>query len=222
VDVGKILEALAKPEGIIAFLVLIAPGFVAIRTIELRISGEQRKASDAIIDILLFSIVTDLIWGVILHAFRIEQWTSLSLWLLLPGLIAFVFLTPIGLVFAYVAGRKMLARPGVAMDMEPKPWGWVFNEYLQEPVQIVLTLTDGRRVGGLWQDPSYASGYPADEQIFFSEVYSVDGATGELIAPIPHHRGILVDKTIIEYVEFFDADRPFAQPKAASAKEPKP
>jgi hypothetical protein len=220
VDFGKLLEALTKPEGIIAFLVLIAPGFIAIRTIELRISGEQRKASDAIIDILLFSIVTDLIWGVILRTAGVQQWTALPLWILVPGLIAFVFATPIGLVFAYVYLRKMLARPGIAMDMEPKPWGWVFNEYLQEPVQIVLTLKDGKRVGGLWQDPSYASGYPADEQIFFSEVYSVD-ETGALIARIPHHRGILVDKTIVDYVEFFDTARPMAEPKATPADEPK-
>jgi hypothetical protein len=86
-----------------------------------------------------------------------------------------------------------------------------FKEHFKEAKQVAFTLQDGRRFGDLWQEPCFASSYPSDEQIFIGEVYYVDQVTGQLIEKIPNHAGLLVDKSTIDFVEFFDIERPMAE-----------
>jgi len=219
-DFTPILNTLMSPNGIIAFLILIAPGFIAIRVMELRVPGERRNAGDAVIDIVLFSVLTDIIWGLALSALGAGPLTRWPLWLQVVGLVGIVFVTPTAAALLYLKFRKWLARPGGAIDLNPKPWDWAFNEYFTEAVQIVMTLSDGRRIGGLWQKPCFASSYPAAEQIFLSEIFSIDESTGQLVEKIPHHRGILVDKATVDFVEFFDYGRPFARTEGSICTAP--
>lgn len=207
----KLLEFLLQPAGAILFMLLVVPGFIALRTVESLIPGEKTKAGEAAVDIIVFSALNDGFWAIVLIIFGLQPWITS-----LPGLAQgtilaiVVFLSPIGFGIAYVNLRKKIARPGSFVHPVLKPWDWVFGDYFQETKQIVFTLSDGRRFGGLWVKPCFASSYPAKEQIFISQVFNVDQVTGQLIDPIPDHEGLVVDKDTVQVVEFFDKDRPFA------------
>lgn len=193
---------------------LVVPGFIALRTLESRVAGEKMKAGEALIDIVVFSALNDGIWAVILAALGVKDFSAVSGWGLLVLLVLVVLISPIGLAISYQAIRNALSGPSGTIHLMPKPWDWIFKEHVTEPKQIVFTLQDGRRFGGIWQEPCFASSHPSDEQIFISEVYNVDQVTGQLIDKIPHHAGLLVDKSTIDFIEFFDIDRPMAEMKA--------
>jgi hypothetical protein len=215
----KLLDALSSPGGALAFLVLIAPGFVALRTMEMLISSERRKAADAIIDIVLFSVVTDTIWGFLLSFAHVRSLTQVPLGVQVALLVLIVFVTPVALTMLYVRVRRWLTERRGGIDLEAKPWDLAFHRYFaNDPVQIVLTLAGGRKIGGFYQKPSAASGFPVPEQLYIKDVYSVDETSGRLIGRIENHRGLLVDKSSVETIEFFDFARPYAEDSAAATE----
>lgn len=205
-----LLDFLKKPDGAILFMLLVVPGFLALRTMESRIAGERVKAGEAAIDIIVFSALNDGLWAIWLFALGVRNFRDLPTASEVVILVLVVFPSPIALALIYEYLRKKASGPRGLVHPVPKPWDWLFGDYISTPKQIIFTLSDGRRFGGLWQDPCFSSSHPYEEQIFISEVYNVDQNTGQLIDRIPHHCGLLVDKSTIDLIEIFDEHRPFA------------
>ena len=212
-----LLDFLLKPEGAMLFMLLVVPGFVSLRFYENRVAGERRKAGEAIVDIIIFSAVNDGVWAVGLYLFGVRDLSRMPAVGLFILVVFVVVLSPIILAFVFEGIQKRFSGPSGLIHPTTKPWDWMFQDRIKSPVQIVFTLSDGRRFGGYWQQPCFASSYPSDEQVFLGEVYNVDQTTGQLIDKIPNHCGILVDKSTIDFIEIFDYDRPFAKNAGAQS-----
>jgi hypothetical protein len=67
---------------------------------------------------------------------------------------------------------------------------------------VLVTLTDGSRVGAGWGANSFASWFPHEEDIYFEVVYSLleDGSFGD---PVPLSAGILLKRADIRSLELF-------------------
>ena len=53
-----------------------------------------------------------------------------------------------------------------------KPWDYVFSR--RQAYWVIVHLRDGRKIGGRFDRKSFASSYPADEQIYIEEVWRLD------------------------------------------------
>jgi uncharacterized protein DUF6338 len=54
----------------------------------------------------------------------------------------------------------------------PTSWDYVFSKRNEE--WVIVHLKDGRTIGGLFASKSFASSYPAKEQIYIEDVWKLD------------------------------------------------
>ena len=199
-DATSILDVLTNVQTLIAFITFIVPGFISLRVYEALRGGERRNVNDAIIDVVVYSFATDIVW-VPLVAHLVGIWVG---WFVAVSLLGFVlFPGLLAVVWYSVQGR--LAKGGVIADPTPKPWDKFFLRVAKEGLQlgVIVTLTDGRKIGGRYVDPGFVSSYPADEQIHVGETWLLD-VDGAFVQRIAGSYGFLVDKKDCTTIEFFD------------------
>lgn len=80
----------------------------------------------------------------------------------------------------------------------PTAWDYFFSQ--QEPVWLIVTLKSGKTVYGVFSKHSFASSDPDERDIYIEKVYSL--ADDETWIEDKHSRGILIDKSEIETIEF--------------------
>ncbi len=89
----------------------------------------------------------------------------------------------------------------------PKAWDFFFTGLSKkgEAVAIVLTLTDGRRIGGIWAETPFASSYPADEDLLITVPCVIDQESGHMLERIEGAKGLLVKRADIVTIEAYNA-----------------
>jgi hypothetical protein len=188
---------------LVAFLVFIVPGFASLRTYEALRGGERQPAKDAIIDIVILGFFSDIVAVPILLActlianapLRIATICSMAV-LTLGGL-------PVLIGVSWYQLHKRLARAGAVAHPTLKPWDDIFTRIVRDKLQIgvILSLHDGRKLGGRYVDPGFASEYPADEQILIGESWEIDQDTGKFKQKADGTFGLLIDKRDVLTVE---------------------
>jgi len=200
------VDLLTRGETIVAFLIFIVPGFISLRTYEVIRGGEPRKINESLIDVVIYSFATDVLWAALFYLGSIilpSQAQAVASVLALPiALIA----TPIVLAWAWWKLQRRLARSGAIADPTAKPWDKIFNRVVSEKrdVGLILTLPDGRKLGGRYVDPGFASSYPADEQLLVGETWKLNQETGAFEARVVGTYGFLIDKKDVLTIEFVD------------------
>ncbi|MFQ5675437.1 MAG: DUF6338 family protein, partial [bacterium] len=81
-----------------------------------------------------------------------------------------------------------------------KPWDYVFSK--RKSYWVIIHLKSGRQIGGQFGKKSFASSFPAEEQIFLQEVWELDEEE-KFIKPIERSGGIIVLSDEILAIEFF-------------------
>lgn len=96
-----------------------------------------------------------------------------------------------------VATRKFQR---IIINPIPRAWDYFFG--LGQDRFMLIHLKDGSLVGGVYHVKSFASSYPAPEDIYLQEVWRVD-EQGAFIEKIPQSIGMLVTRDLIEYIEMY-------------------
>jgi hypothetical protein len=201
--VESVLAVFQHIESFLAFLFFIAPGFISLRAYEMRRTGEGRRVNEALVDVVVYSFVSDILWIPVFEAVSYVP-------NLLVRTIGFV-LSALGfLVTAIYVGRgwysvqAKLARSGAIADPIAKPWDKFFGGVGREKqLGIVLTLPDGRKLGGRY-GPGFASSYPADEQLHVGETWRIGQTSGIFEERVEGSLGFIIDMKDVLTVEFFD------------------
>jgi hypothetical protein len=68
---------------------------------------------------------------------------------------------------------------------------------------MLVHLKDGRTVGGLYDEDSFASSYPESEDLYLQEVWKLN-EQGGFIEKVPNTRGLLINYEGIEFIELFE------------------
>lgn len=198
-ELAKLLEVFKDASSVLTFVVLIIPGFISLATYGLFVPGEQRKSVDSIIDILVYSFFNDVVC--------FAAGTLLLLKYSAPGPTAFIIFgltallaTPVAWPIVYVFVIKNISKRMRIVNPIPKPWDHFFQK--KPLVRVVIHLTDGRLVGGVYQEPGYTSSFPADEQIYLPEVWNLD-ERGAFVDEVKDTQGIIVSGKDIMALEFF-------------------
>jgi hypothetical protein len=80
--------------------------------------------------------------------------------------VLFDVVAPVLIGWYMVDMREALSRNGFILSSWPKAWDAFYNRFRKTPVALVITLSNGRKVGGFWAEDPIASSFPADEDVF--------------------------------------------------------
>ncbi|MHB9148349.1 MAG: DUF6338 family protein [Candidatus Amoebophilus sp.] len=184
----------------IAFTILFLPGFVSIKVYDLLIANEPRDFSKSVLEAVAYSTIN-------LAALSWFIWPLLAFHIyisypLLFGLAAFVilFLCPALWPILYIKLIKSKWLAGRIIDPVKRPWDWFFNQ--KQPVWVIVTLTDGRKIGGIFFDKSYVSSYPLPEQIYLEEAWELD-ENNRFKQAAKGTKGVIIIGKDISTLEFF-------------------
>lgn len=183
----------------IVFLVLFLPGFISIKIYDLLIANEPRDFSKSLLEVIAystlnFSALSWLIWPLLaLHVYGTHPfWFGLACLLIL---LVFPAIWPI--FYIKLVKSKWLSQ--YVIDPVKRPWDWFFNQ--KQPVWVIVTLTDGRKIGGLFAEKSYASSYPLPEQIYLEEIWRLD-ENGQFKEAVKGSKGVIIIGKDISTLEF--------------------
>lgn len=189
---------------VIAIILFIIPGFITDRIIALTIPRAKRESTEIILTAITFSCINYAIfsWLILLMIFtvRYETWFIFS-WLVI------LLLGPIieGFAFNWLVNSKLYRKIFSLLKLKnirliPKSWDYQFGK--EEPYWILITLKDGNKIGGFFGTHSFASSFPAEEDLYIEELWEID-EEGRFEQPIENSGGCLVRRNDINFIEFF-------------------
>lgn len=201
-EVADGLSFFASSAGEWRFFALLFPGIIALAVHDLRVPGERRKWGDMGIALVAYSVLIDVFSATYLKLFPIAP--TDSAYVIAFGIIGDI-LVPVAFGWFVVDLREWLARRGIILPAVAKAWDEFFNRVNGHPVALVLTLSDGRKIGGFWDEEPFASSYPHDEDLLITIPAIIDQESGRFLRCADAHKGLLVKRDDIITIEAFDA-----------------
>jgi hypothetical protein len=182
------------------FLIFFVPGFVSMKVYDLLVAGDKRDFSKSTLEVFAYGAINlallfPLIWLVLYY--RLYN-THPMLFAVFTTLVLLVM--PIFWPWVYV--KKVVVHPKLArliVSPNKRPWDFFFSK--KEEAWVIVTLKNGRKIGGIYSGNSFASSFPLPEQIYLEKIWKLNKA-GEFIEPIERSKGVIIIKDILT-VEFF-------------------
>jgi hypothetical protein len=188
----------------VAFLV---PGFIWESVLSLFLRRRDDRADRAWVRFLTLSAFNYALWSWLIYLLFVragvlaEPWMAALAWffMLLVSPVAFGVAT--GLLSQRAVVRRLLARYGVyTVHPVPTAWDYVFSHSTGS--WVLVTLTDGSTVAGVFSARSFASSDAAERDLFLERLYKVedDGPW----QPVPMNRGVWIQGEAIRAIEFLE------------------
>jgi hypothetical protein len=204
----------ASRDALIIFILFFIPGFLVDQIVHRRYTPQRRDTTEVILTIGAWALLNYALWTPILIPLVIHAGTEgygrylrAHIVVLALLVVAIAILAPIveaiivGRLFASGWIKRLFAEVlGVRIQPIPKGWDYVFSQ--NRPYLALITLTDGTKFGAAFGSKSFASSYPAEEDIYFEVVYSID-ETGQFGMPAPLSAGLLLKRADIRSMELF-------------------
>lgn len=185
---------------LLIFIAFVIPGFLSMKIYSVLHPSVQLDTSKTIVEVVSYSCVNYAIWFVPIY--HVEK----SSFQISHGILYFVFylivlfVSPIILTvfFVWMRSWKWLCR------LLPHPTGraWDYFFGLKEPAWVVVTLKDGKKIGGKYSSDSFSSSTPNPEQLYLEETWEIN-ADGGFEKARTDTMGILILSKEIESIEFF-------------------
>lgn len=180
-------------------LVFFLPGFVSLKVYDLLVPNEKRNFSDDFLEAIGYSILNlSLLVFLLVPALHFGWYENIWVFCTLAFLTLLVFPIIWPILFWIITKNKFFSKWFVSPVR--RPWDWVF--FRLKPTWVVVHLHDGRRIGGIWDQESYASSFPIKEQIYLEQVWKLD-EHGIFEKPIEDSKGVIILGQDISSVEFF-------------------
>jgi len=187
-------------EKLILFTIFFIPGFISIKVYDLLMPGERRNFSDSLFQVIAYSIFNFVIFFWLIYIIYAKELAveNTGLFVFLVFLIIFIF--PIFLPIILLRITKLSFISKYIIHPIQKPWDYIFGK--REALWVVIHLKDGRKIGGRYDTESFASYFPAEEQIYLQEVWRLNDRDG-FKEPIERTSGIIILKDEMAMIEFF-------------------
>ena len=189
---------------LVLFLAFFIPGFISLKVYDLLVPGERRDFSKSFPEAVAYSALNyaALSWLVDLILSGNFYDDHKTYYFLSLFLIMFVIPVLWPFVFLKLSSWAPIAKHVVRHPF-PEPWDYVFGR--REISWVIVHLKDGRRIGGKFGIDSFASSYPAGEQVYLEEVWELD-EKGRFIKAIDRSRGVIILGEDLVAVEFFSIE----------------
>lgn len=183
------------------FVAFVIPGFVSLKAYELLFLSAPKDSASQLIDAVAYSCLNyAILFPVIYYVNANQVAVSHPLWF---GLFCFVvlFISPIFWVCSLRAIRHSSLLQRWLPHPTAKPWDYVFGN--RKPYWVIVTLKDGKKLGGKYGYKSFSSSGQSKEQLYFEETWEIN-ADGGFERPRETSAGTLIVSADIESIEFFD------------------
>jgi hypothetical protein len=192
---------IGQTDKLILFLILFIPGFISIKIYDLMVPGERRDFSSSVFEAIAYSAFNfaALSWLIIIiHSGDFPDSHKI---MYIVFLFLIIFIVPI--IWPILLFKLLTSAFLGKYVIHPiqKPWDFVFGK--GESSWVIVHLKNGEKIGGRFEDESFASSSPAEEQIYIEEVWELD-ENAKFIRPLARSKGMIILKDEILGVEFFE------------------
>ena len=182
------------------FLIFSIPGFVSLKVYDLLIPGERRDFSKSLFEVIAYSALNFALLSWLIILIHSRGFYGQHPVLYFGSLFLILFIFPAIWPFAYFKVSSWSIISKRLIHPIPKPWDYVFGK--RQSFWVIVHLKDQRRIGGRFDTNSFASSYPAKEQIYLEEVWQLD-EKGNFVKPFDRSKGIVILGDEIVALEFF-------------------
>jgi hypothetical protein len=186
---------------LVLFIAFVVPGFISLKAYELLAPRATKDSAQQLIDAVAYSSINYaiLLWPI----YEIEHGSVRSSWP--SAYVAFyvfvLLVAPVSWACLLRWARTTQFVQGTLPHPTGKPWDYVFSQ--RKRYWIIVTLKDGKKIGGLYDAESFASSTPEPEQLYLQEHWVVND-DGGLERQRTDTAGILILSAEILTVEFFN------------------
>jgi hypothetical protein len=193
---------------VLILLVFLVPGFIASRVLTLAFPREEPSEGRMVIEAIALSCFN---YGLLSWLFVLawkEGWLDDPSVLALLAVLA-LFVSPVVLGFFLIWASDSpwvasLRRRFRLTHPVPKAWDYFFRQGV--PCWVVATLRDGRIVAGLYGGDSFASSYPASEDIYLERLCRLS-PDGKMIGLADYSLGGIIRMENVELLEFYEFNK---------------
>ena len=158
-------------------------------------------------NLLSYVTLTSIYYAVLLpsfpYLFTLIGWSLFFAWFGVIIIGPALFGAALGLAAYYELFRKSLRKFKInPIHAVPSSWDWIFGSVRHDSVWIIVTLTDGTKLSGVWGGKSFASTDPGERDIYIERLWDV--ADDGVWSRRDRDQGALIVAKEIRYVEFFD------------------
>ena len=190
-----------EADKLVLFIAFVIPGFISLKAYSMLVPSEQKDSGGKLIDAIAYSCINyALLSPLILYVESNNVLQDSPNWRLLY--VCFVlFIFPVTLSVLWLLIRRTRYILKIAPHPILKPWDYLFSK--RESYWIKVTLKSGEVIGGKYHDKSFASSFPAQEQIYLEESWIIDKEDGGFKRPKNRSEGVMVMSEELAYVELF-------------------
>jgi hypothetical protein len=182
-------------KSIALFFILFVPGFISMKVYDMLVPREERDYAKTIYAIIAYSVFNLALIYPLLGIIQKHIWAWYLCIFALPVLTAYLF-------FKVITSGWLNRLTKEVQEPILTPWDWVFRK--KKPYWVIVRLKDGSRIGGVYSEGSYASKYPAKEQIYLEKVYTLDD-NDDFVEMIPGSAGMIIFGEEILAVELYSS-----------------
>lgn len=175
------------------------PGFIAIKVYELLSPSKQVDTSKQVIDAISYSCLnyTILLWPIFTVESSGLRESHPQIYILFY--MAVLFIAPVLLVLFWKYLRELDWLQKFVPHPTQKPWDFVFAQ--RKTYWVIVTLKNGKKIGGMYGPNSFASSSPSEEQIYLEEQWILN-EDGGFCRKVEQTSGIIILSSEIRSVEF--------------------
>lgn len=190
---------LFQVDKLILFILFFIPGFISIKVWRLLKPADIVEPLTNILEAISYSCVNYAILFPLL-IFLLNDLTEFS-WVKGVLMIIVLFICPIiwPILYSWFVDSSFLQ--GRIKHPIPKAWDYFFSR--GEVFFALVHLNDGDMIAGYFGSKSFASSYPAEDDVYFEKVWNINEKGVFLERSIEGTKGFLVNKSAINYMEFF-------------------
>lgn len=185
---------------LVLFVAFVIPGFVSLKTYELLFLRAPKDTASQLIDAVAYSCLNYAVLFPVVYYINLNKVESAHpIWFGLLCLIV-LFIAPVLWVFVLRSIRHSSLLQRWLPHPTDRPWDYVFGN--KKPYWIIITMKDGKRLGGKYGYNSFSSSGTSKEQIYLEETWVLN-TDGGFERPKETTAGILVVSSEIESIELF-------------------
>lgn len=192
------MPSIWEVDKIFLFIAFVIPGFISIKVYELIFPSSTVLASAKVVDAITYSCINYaiLLWPILVIDTLEFKAAHPNFRFFLYALVLFIF--PIVWVLVWKKLRHSEWFQANAPHPISKPWDFVFSQ--RKEYWMIVTLKNGKEIGGIYSDKSFVSSSPATEQIYIEQVWLLNEDRG-FDRPIDQSSGIIILNDEISTVE---------------------
>ncbi|MFA9370118.1 MAG: DUF6338 family protein [Labilibaculum antarcticum] len=186
---------------LILFLFFFVPGFISLKFYQILFADEKVDFSKSLYEAIGISCINFTIFFWIIYYINKTVFVDSHPFLYYVITLSIIFITPVILTWLLFKILKSKLFQKHFVSPEKVPWDWYFSK--REASWVIVTLKDGRKIGGKYNLNSRTSASPKRKEIYIEDIWKLDNNC-KFIDSIKRNKGVLITEDNILTIEFFN------------------